>query len=205
MGAVPHLTFGSHTPPPQRPFVGGARHRRVLKLLVAIRSGYAPVVLPLTGTKYKGCPDLLAYKNKHGKALTKLGGLEYRDCLEAITRAEPIQPRRARTAPIPLVFHDHERAHTSNVVQDWLEEQGIKVLLCPVRSPDLDPLDYGVFGLAKQRQRRRVHAGGVGWHDACAAMVADLKAMDVEATIRQFPKRLEACIKAGGGYFEGDL
>jgi hypothetical protein len=205
MGAGPHLSFGSKTPAPQRPFVSNQRTRRSLKLLVAVRIGYAPVVLPLTGTTYEGCCNLQAYTDKQGKPLKKLGGLEYRDCLKAITSAKPIEPRRARTAPPPLVFHDREVAHTSKVVQDWLEEHGIKELLNAVRSPDLDPLDYGVFGLAKRRQRRRVYAEGVAWDDACAAMVADLKAMDVDATIKQFPKRLAACIKAKGGHFERDL
>lgn len=38
-------------------------------------------------------------------------------------------------------LQDHDSTHTSAATQEWLSSNNIKVVMCPVRSPDLNPIE----------------------------------------------------------------
>lgn len=78
-------------------------------------------------------------------------------------------------------------------------------MLLPPRSPDLDPLDYGVFGAAKRRLREERVRGKVGFDEACKHFMEDLQALDATRIIEQLPLRLQACIESRGAHIEQKL
>lgn len=207
-----HVEVDGYTETTERPFESSSANRKSIHVLVAIQLGKKPVVIPLTGSKYNGCPPLRTYTTKKGKASTAMGANEYIDVLNRAftmlsttpSTGQNIAPR-TRSSPY-LVWHDHHRAHLSHDVTSWLTLHNITPVVLPPRSPDLDPLDYGVFGAAKRRHRdRRWGMQHMSFDDACTAFVEDLQRLDTDHVILSLLDRLQACVNAGGGHIEHEL
>ena len=72
----------------------------------------------------------------------------------------------------------------------------------PANSPDLNPLDYRIWGMLQQRVYR------IPIHDTdelrkrLVVTWAEFQQSVVDNAIDQWRKRLEACIRAEGGHFE---
>ena len=204
-GAVPHVHVSGITHHPQRPHTSSPSVRRVLKLLVAVRLGRKPTVCHLTGTSYEGCPALPKYLHANGTPYSKMGATEYCNHLSTVFGGAAFGgTRQLRTRPL-ILWHDHDTTHLAQETKAWLQQRGILEQLMPVRSPDLDPLDYGVFGTAKSSLRHHVFRDHMGWDQACRTFVAELCAMDTDATIRELPLRLQACVDVQGGHIEERL
>ena len=77
-------------------------------------------------------------------------------------------------------------------------------LLISPRSPDLDPLDYSVFGAAKTRLASDLPLSAT-WEQRVARFKEILQAAPVDKAIRQMSLRASACIAAGGQHFEHTL
>ena len=70
----------------------------------------------------------------------------------------------------------------------------------PSNSPDLTPMDYGVWGiLARAVEAQGAEAELTG---AIRRAVADLKVETVREIVGDFPKRPQPCVCAGGKQFE---
>ncbi len=110
-----------------------------------------------------------------------------------------------RHLPIKLLL-DRDPAHLNSVFKDFAHKNAAKVLFLPAKAPDLDPLDYGVFGEAKQawdklcfnaRQREQL-----SWEQQCQLLIQMLEQVDPSPHIAALPSRISRCIAAGGGHFE---
>jgi hypothetical protein len=107
-----------------------------------------------------------------------------------------------------MLVHDRFKVHMIKKTRHECEKLSLRLQPLPPRSPDLQPLDYAVFGNAKRRLEKMLRAGHVEDKD-WAARVKTFKELvrgtDVKPAIQQFRKRLEACIESGGNHIEQTL
>ena len=104
---------------------------------------------------------------------------------------------------------DNAPAHTKKEVKAWLGTH-VPAMMdpWPACSPDLNALDFAVRGILAQwvddAVREQNISTEVGLKVAIRATVAELRG-DLALAQRRvmgFPRRVRACIEAGGGHFE---
>jgi transposase len=102
---------------------------------------------------------------------------------------------------------DGAPAHTSRQAQQWLADNCPEFIgkdEWPPNSPDLNPLDYHVWGMMLQLYQK---------HNPRPKNVTELKAVlegiwdnlpeqSIQRAVLAFRKRLQACVGADGGHFE---
>lgn len=208
---------------------GATSARRSLKVQVALRWGYKPVVLLLTGTNWPGHPaNAVPYLKPAGKPSAAkrakmtaaevaeaskpvpykaMSAPEYKDKVkEAFDMLLPERLLPPKSRPEMYLFHDRAKVHGG--LEEWLEGQGITEVMLPPRSCDLDPLDYGIFGDAK-RLWSHMREEGVQWDAACSRFkehLEDLSVQQVKRVLGKLVPRMKAVIASGGGHIEdGDL
>jgi hypothetical protein len=104
-----------------------------------------------------------------------------------------------------VLLHDRDPSHKDSCVSSWCQAKGITIELLPERSPDLDPLDYGFFGVAKRKLDLAIQRHQLGWGDRCTELLKILRTQRADAIIGELPLRWKACIKAKGRHFEPQL
>ena len=111
-------------------------------------------------------------------------------------------------APNDFIFQqDGAPAHTSRLAQDWLEQHCpdfIKKDEWPPNSPDLNPLDFHVWGamLEKYRAYKPKPKNKAELKTVLQTVWDDLPQEPIDRAILSFRSRLQACIRAQGGHFE---
>jgi len=203
-GSVPQMHVPGITRKPPRLFVGNTENRKRLKLLVVIQYRRPAIVFHLTPSAYAGQPAIKAYIDPKTHAARKGSSAEqYGDSLRSIMLQQVLPNLRGD----PLVlWHDRDPCHKAALTGKVLQELGLQQALLPARSPDLDPLDYGVFGPAKRQFERDRCAGRMGWDAACARLVARLESKaNYDAVMDELPLRLQACLDAEGHHLEDAL
>lgn len=106
----------------------------------------------------------------------------------------------------PYVFQqDSAPAHTSNLVQGWLEENLPMFWskhFWPPNSPDLNPLDYYVWGTLERETNKSSHNTVESLKRAITTAAANMLADEVEHACSRFRKRIEQVIEAKGSWIE---
>jgi hypothetical protein len=111
-------------------------------------------------------------------------------------------------APNDFIFQqDGAPAHTARLAQEWIRlhcPDSIKKDEWPPNSPDLNPLDYHVWGamLYKYQAYHPKPTNKAELKTVLETIWADLPQEAIDKSIIAFWKRLKACIKATGGHFE---
>ena len=72
----------------------------------------------------------------------------------------------------------------------------------PANSPDLSPVDYRVWAMLQERVYRVPIRDTDELRKHLIATWAEFQQSVVDDAVDQWQKRLEACIRAKGGYFE---
>jgi len=201
---VPHLHIPGITETPTRLHIDGAR--RAFKAAVFCNSVAGVFIFETTGTSYPGCKTKKKYQTKKGKEMKEASaftGQEYLDAVKAaMQHFERTSAWRAarRMAGTVMLVHDKSRIHTAAAVTEGLKRMEIEAVVQPARSPDLMPLDYGIFGTAKNEEARRrpLHAS---WEVRVELFKEILLNSAAAATIGEFPLRAEACIASNGQHF----
>jgi inhibitor of nuclear factor kappa-B kinase subunit alpha len=111
-------------------------------------------------------------------------------------------------APDEFIFQqDSAPAHAARQTQEWLQQNTPDFITkdeWPPNSPDLNPLDYHVWGAMLERYR--VHKpkpkNKAELKAVLEAIWADLPQEPIDSAILAFRKRLRACATADGGHFE---
>ena len=113
-----------------------------------------------------------------------------------------------RLLPSGYIFQqDGVPAHTARATQNWLQTNCPDFIAkdqWPPNSPDLNPLDYHV---------RRAMLEAYHKHHPKLKTIAELKEVlqviwdslpqgPIDKAVKEFSKRLKACVAAEGGYFE---
>lgn len=113
--------------------------------------------------------------------------------------------------PAGFIFQqDGAPAHTARVTQEWLQANCPDFITkdqWPPNSPDLNPLDYHVWG-AMLETFRKLHVKPKTLDelkDVLQQIWDNLPQSSINKAVTDFPKRLRACAGAGGGHFEHTL
>ena len=114
------------------------------------------------------------------------------------------EPDMHMLLPEGAVFmQDGASSHTAKVVTAYLETKEFDTLApWPANSPDLPPMDYGIWGILQKRVAEASPRTEVELKVAIRRAVASLPLETIRATIDDFPKRLAMCIEAAGKQFE---
>jgi hypothetical protein len=123
--------------------------------------------------------------------------------LHSLSKDSGAGPHTRSTAMVGFVCHDRATVHRAPCVNTVLTKHGVDQLLLPPRSPDLCPLDYGVFGAAKRWWAKQRDGQRWGWDDLCVGVVEYMRGMNTDAIVSRIVGRWERCVQAGGGHFEG--
>ena len=121
-----------------------------------------------------------------------------------------IFPEDSEEASSDSIFmQDGAPAHTSRMAMEWLEKRFPGRLISnksdfiwPPRSPDLNPLDFFLWGYMKE-QIHRAQPGSIAEvkqliENFMASITEDL----LQRVTGQFVSRIRRCIEANGGVFE---
>lgn len=192
--------------PPQRLFVSKEK-KNSISCAVFINMEGGVFVKLLTGSKVPATSSLhgelpsTQYTNKHGTVASRMTSEEYEACVkEAI---EYFSPHKVGSLAFKrwvagrLLVHDRSTCHSNQPIQIDSEGTVLKVAVAPPRSPDLMPLDYSIFGTAKNavlRDAKMMRSRAT----RAEGFVAKLRNADVTKSIKAFPQRLLYC-KEGGG------
>lgn len=198
-----HLAIPGVTATPQKVYMD-ASHRQNLHVAVAINKLGGVFFKETSGTSYPGFSPPKTYTDAHGNARTGMAAEEYADFLQAAMKHFSKNPEFRRRREAAMLVHDRSSVHRSGHVATALRSMGLKSVLLPPRSPDLQPLDYGIFGLVK----RRVESGlgsDRSWGNRVNLLKKLLADVQPGPTIAQFPKRLEAVVRAGGKHIDNAL
>ena len=163
-------------------------------------------IMELTSTNYVGFQKTAYEVNgaKGPKPATSMGGEEYLHFVKAAWEGFMQQPAFRRIAKGAVLIHDKSRIHTSKAVQQGLADMGLAYMVQPPRSPDLMPLDYGVFGGMKSQLARAARRFKT-WEETVQAFKGMLLAFDPRATIAQFKLRIDKVIEMKGKHIESGL
>jgi len=106
----------------------------------------------------------------------------------------------------PYVFQqDGAPAHTSHLVQNWLSDHVDMFWskdFWPPNSPDLNPLDYYVWGVVERFTNKARHPNVASLHAAIEAAFIKMDRAQLTTACSRFRKRIEAVIEAQGSYIE---
>lgn len=102
---------------------------------------------------------------------------------------------------------DGAPAHTAGQTQEWLMQncpEFINKNEWPPNSPDLNPLDYSVWGAMLQRfEKIKPKPKNVAELKVALQNIwEELPQQSIKKTVMSFRKRLQACVRADGGHFE---
>ena len=106
----------------------------------------------------------------------------------------------------PWTFQqDSAPAHKARMTQQWLQTNVpdfISTAEWPSGSPDLNPLDFKLWSVLEGMVCKRRHPSLDSLKRSLVAAVAHFPIDTVRAAIDDWPKRLQACVRANGGHFE---
>jgi hypothetical protein len=175
-----------------------------LRLAVAICSLGGVFQMELTGTSYPGCPALPEYLDQRGNPLASMGAQEYLHFITSAWQHFTLDRDFRSRKNEAMLVHDRNRAHTSKLVKEGLAKLRLPAVAMPPRSPDLMPLDYGIFGTCKL-QLERTTPRNAPWDTRVSRFKALIKEAPVGPTIAQFEDRLKAVLQSGGGHIDQSL
>jgi hypothetical protein len=113
--------------------------------------------------------------------------------------------------PSGFIFQqDGAPAHTAKLAQGFIATNCSEFIgkdEWPPNSPDLNPLDYHVWGAMLERYKTfHPKPKNVDELKKVLLLIWDQLSQDsINKAVLGFPKRLRACVKAGGGHFEHTL
>jgi hypothetical protein len=103
-----------------------------------------------------------------------------------------------------MLVHDRSTTHNNGLVRAKLQSLNLREHLMPPRSPDLQPLDYGVFSTSKNKLQPASERDD-DWVQRVVELEKHIREADLSRIVAQFPLRLEACIRSGGGHIDEAL
>jgi hypothetical protein len=132
----------------------------------------------------------------------KIDGEVYVEMLER----KVLQWINERKDDIPFVFQqDGAPAHRKKTTQEWIKENIGDFIAkdeWPPSSPDLCPLDYSIWSILEREACAKPHKSLEELMSALRRAARNLDQEMINRAIDDFPRRLQACIDAKGGYFE---
>jgi inhibitor of nuclear factor kappa-B kinase subunit alpha len=133
---------------------------------------------------------------------TKINGQYYRDIL----LSQQLLPAIGVIAGDVFVFQqDNAPAHRARETVALLQRATpdfIEPTMCPANSPDLNPVDYKVWGWMQDRVYRQPVADLTQLKERILQVWSVMPQNIIDEAISDWRKRLRACVEAEGGHFE---
>lgn len=185
--------------------------RNQVRAIVFINLQGGVFVKLLTGTKVphvnaamQAMMPTQPYTTQAGNSASAMTKQEYIDCCKAAVDSfvPPVGSPRQNSMAVErlMLVQDRSTCHPRCAI----ECRGgamLPTMAAPVRSPDLMPLDFAVFGSVKEAVRRRIRHG-MDWSEIAAMFVEELQLFKPAACILSYMRRLEKCEANGGGHVE---
>lgn len=180
-----------------------SHERDSMKLVVFVKMHHPPIVVRL---------DQLAAGGQAGGSSSSAGSGQvpwnsqsFRTIVEEKLLGRRTNRRGRQAGPVKLLL-DRDPVHINQCFKQFAREKGMKVCFLPPKAPDLDPLDYGIFGEVKKAWDQLCFSGRqsrqLDWDKQCKLLVSMLESVDPTPHIAALPSRIERCIQAGGSHFE---
>jgi hypothetical protein len=169
-----------------------------MKGRIASRSGHPQSVMVFGGITSDGKTPLVFVDSG-----VKINSQNY---LNDVLIKEVLPWSQSHFGTKPWTFQqDSAPAHKAKIVQGWCKNNFpdfISTQEWPPYSPDLNPLDYSLWSVLKTKACSIPHRNVDSLRRALQKEWNNLSPEYLRAAVNDFPKRLRACIKAKGGYFE---
>ena len=134
----------------------------------------------------------------------KINGVEYRR--RVLQKEVSTLGGRLFKGRKPWLFtQDGAPSHTATDTQNWFTARGINFLSkteWPPSSPDLNPLDFCIWGMLQERVGRKVHTDVNALKKALRREWGRLPTSVLRNSCMAVPRRLQAVIDANGGHIE---
>ena len=206
--SIPHLYIAGRSPRPARKLAEEGQ-RRSLMVAVCVRLGRPNVVvqLPTPEEKVKRAKRKRGsvWLNPEGGPVSPLTSKSYCSLVlaELCKRGSKMGAGRRRSPRNPVrVVHDRDSVHTSADTAAFAARQHMAFVSLPPKAPDLDPLEYGVFGAVKRTWRETVYKERMSWEQQCSLLMQLLRDADASVAIQGLPARIQACLDSKGKRFE---
>lgn len=164
--------------------------------LVQEKQKFSKSVMVSAGVSEMGCTDI--YFIEPG---VKIDGKYYRDVL----LKDCLLPDMRAITPDFIFQQDSAPSHTAReTVQLLIDETHdfIEPTLWPPNSPDLNPMDYGVWGVLQEKVYRTKINSLEELKQRIVTAWRQIEQSTIDAIIQKWRFRLHMCIAAGGGHFE---
>ena len=179
----------------------GSRKRQVsAERLLRTRSTFSKSVMVLVAMSILGTTELMFIEPG-----VKINGTYYRDVL---LNQHLLSAIRSIAGDLFTFQQDNAPAHRAGDTVEFLSRNTpdfISPLLWLTNSPDLNPVDYEVWGVLQQRAyRSRIP----DVDHLKQRLIEEWRCFDqniIDRAVRQWRVRLRACVRANGGHFEHKL
>lgn len=182
-----------------RVYAASGTHKKQISAerLLKTRSNFSRSVMVSVAVSNLGCTELIFVEPG-----AKVNGAYYRDIL----LSQHLLPEIKQISGGHFIFQqDSAPAHRAKETIDLLSRETpdfISPQLWPPNSPDLNPVDYHVWSVLEQR----VYTSRIRDIDHLRArLVEEWQKFDqriIDSAVKQWRRRLSACVRENGGHFE---
>jgi len=180
--------------------VGTKKKQVAAERVLRTRATFSKSVMVSVAVSSLGCTDLIFIDPG-----VKINGAYYRDVLLSQHLLPAI---RQQSGDFFIFQQDSAPAHRANETVEMLRRDTpafIPPTLWPPNSPDLNPVDYKIWGVLQERVYRTRIRDVEHLKERLVEEWAHFSQSIIDDAVNQWRQRLRACVHADGGHFEQTL